>query len=95
MSRRGECDADPEAALGATITVPAWEAPVSLKIPPATRTGKTFRVRGRGLTTPAGAGDLLVTVEIAVQKDLTDDQRKAVEALAEAFPESPREYLGV
>jgi molecular chaperone DnaJ len=84
----------PEAALGATITVPAIEGTVSLKIPPGTRSGKTFRVRERGLATPSAKGDLLVTVDVFVPAELSEEQRSAVEALAAATGASPRAYLG-
>ena len=75
----------PEAALGATITVPSLDEPVTLKVPPGTKTGKTFRVPGAWHPTRASEqGDLLVTVEIVVPTELTDEQREAVEALAAA-----------
>jgi molecular chaperone DnaJ len=85
----------PEATLGATVTVPTLDQPVTLRIPPGTRSGRTFRVRGRGVPTSNGAGDLLVTVEVVVPEGLSDEQREAVEALAETLPESPRRHLGV
>ncbi len=83
-----------EAALGANVKVPTLDgATVTLKIPPATPTGKTFRVRGRGVSTTKGTGDLLVTVVVDVPTELTDEQRAAVEALAAAMPKSPRDRL--
>lgn len=86
----------PEAALGADITVPTLEGtPVTLRIPAATRSGRTFRVKGRGVPKRSGAGDLLVTVEVAVPARLNDAERRAVEELAAATDESPRAYLGV
>jgi molecular chaperone DnaJ len=85
----------PEAVLGATVKVPTLGDPVTLRIPPGTPTGKTFRVRGRGAPVAGGFGDLLVTVEVVIPSPLTDDQRAAVEALAAAIPESPRKHLGV
>ena len=84
-----------EAALGATVKVPTLAEPVTLRIPPGTRSGRVFRVRGRGIPVAGGFGDLLVTVEVAVPQHLTDAQREAVEALASASPESPRSHLGV
>jgi molecular chaperone DnaJ len=81
-----------EAALGATVKVPTLDSPVTLRIPAGTRSGKTFRVRGHGVP---GEGDLLVTVEVAVPDQLDDGQRQAVEQLATAFPDSPRDHLGV
>jgi molecular chaperone DnaJ len=85
----------PEAVLGAEVKVPTLDAPVTLRIPPGTPTGKTFRVRGRGTPVPGGFGDLLVTVEVVIPSPLTDEQRAAVEALAAAIPDSPRKHLGV
>jgi len=98
-----------EAALGAEIKVPTLDDPVTVKIPPGTRSGKTFRVRNRGVpssTAPADngsapaskqsrPGDLLVTVDVAVPSKLSSAEREAVEALAAASTESPRSHLGV
>lgn len=85
-----------EAALGAAIRVPTLDGePVTLKVPAGTRSGRTFRVRHRGISTAAHHGDLLVTVEVHVPTSLTDAQRAAIEALAAATPESPRTHLGV
>jgi molecular chaperone DnaJ len=84
-----------EAALGADITVPTLDEPVTVRIPPGTPTGKTFRVRGLGVATGKGSGDLLVTVEVSVPRHLTAEQRAAVEALARATTQSPRADLGV
>lgn len=85
-----------EAALGTNLTVPTLDgAKVTLRIPPGTPSGKVFRVRGRGVPDPKGTGDLLVTVQVAVPKHLSAEQREAVEALAAATHESPRAHLGV
>jgi molecular chaperone DnaJ len=84
-----------EAALGAEVKVPTLTDPVTLKVPAGTRSGRTFRVRGRGVATKSATGDLLVTVEVAVPQKLTAAERKAVEALAVATTTSPREHLGV
>jgi molecular chaperone DnaJ len=86
----------PEATLGADITVPTLNGEtVTLRIPPGTRSGKTFRVRGRGVEASKRTGDLLVTVEVAVPQKLSAAERKAVEALGSATTESPRAHLGV
>jgi molecular chaperone DnaJ len=85
----------PEAALGATVKVPTLEKPVTLRIPPGTRSGRTFRVKGHGIPLASGAGDLLVTVEVAVPQHLSAAERDAIEALAGAAGDSPRRHLGV
>ena len=50
---------------------------------------------GRGVPVSKGAGDLLVTTEVAVPQKLTASQREAVETLAESTKDSPRSHLGV
>jgi molecular chaperone DnaJ len=84
----------PEAALGTDLKVPTLDGePVTVRIPPGTSTGKTFRVKGRGIATGKGMGNLLVTVEVAVPSRLSREERKAVEALAQLATESPRDHL--
>jgi molecular chaperone DnaJ len=82
-----------EAALGADITVPSLDGSVTLRIPPGTASGKTFRVKGRGVKTASSAGDLLVTVEVDVPTSLNDEQRAAIEAAGKATTNSPRAHL--
>jgi molecular chaperone DnaJ len=84
-----------EATLGTTITVPTLDEPVTLRVPAGTPTGQTFRVKGRGVPSGGrrGGGDLLVTVEVAVPKKLTDEQRTAVEELARVSDAAPRDHL--
>ncbi|KAB8190392.1 molecular chaperone DnaJ [Nonomuraea phyllanthi] len=67
-----------EAALGAEIKVPILKGmPVTLRIPAGTPNGRTFRVRGRGVTRKDGTkGDLLATVEVLVPKTLDDKSRE-------------------
>jgi len=84
-----------EATLGATIEVPTLGGePVRLRVAPGTPSGRVLRVKGRGVATKDGAGDLLATVQVAVPSHLSDKAREAVEALAAALPtENPRDDL--
>ncbi|HEX7276560.1 MAG TPA: molecular chaperone DnaJ [Acidimicrobiales bacterium] len=84
-----------EAVLGADVTVPTLEGTVVVRIPAGTKSGRTFRVKGKGVVAAKGVGDLLVTVEVAVPTHLSAAERDAVEALALASKESPRSHLGV
>lgn len=84
-----------EAALGAKITVPTLDGKVTLKVPPGTQSGKTFRVSGKGVAGPKRTGDLLVTVEVAVPENLTDDERALIERLRDLQSDDPRPHLGV
>lgn len=86
----------PEAALGTKLRVPTLDGDsVTLRLPEGTPSGKVLRVKGRGIESKSGTGDLLVTIQIAVPTQLSDEQRDAVEAFAAATTESPREHLGV
>jgi len=86
----------PEAVLGAQVKVPTLEAPVTVKVPPGTQTGKTVRVRNRGIPRSSGEpGALLVTFDVVVPHELDDDARAAIEQLASSLPGNPREHLGV
>ncbi len=82
-----------EAALGTTLTVPTLEGTVSLKVPAGTTSGRTLRVRGRGVKGKGRTGDLLVTLEVAVPVRVTPAQRKVIEALAEEMDEDPRPQI--
>jgi molecular chaperone DnaJ len=85
-----------ELALGVKLTVPTLDGkPVTLKIPAGTPTNKVFRVKGRGVATKKGTGDLLVTVQVTVPAELTKEQRSVIEALADTLPAAPRDHLGV
>jgi molecular chaperone DnaJ len=86
----------PEAALGGEIKVPTLGGPpVTLKLPPGTPSGRTMRARGKGATRKDGSrGDLLVTVEVAVPKDLSDKARDVLESYRDATEdEDPRAAL--
>lgn len=84
-----------EAALGADVKVPTLDGdPVTIRVPAGTPSGRTLRVRGRGVPTPSRRGDLLVTVEIDVPQQLSEDERSALESLAAVSGASPRAHLG-
>lgn len=83
-----------EAALGAHIDVPTLNGgPVKLKIPAGTSSGRTFRVRGKGVPTGKDKGDLLVTVQVAVPEKLNREAKNLIERLAELDDRSPRAAL--
>lgn len=61
-----------EAVLGGKVRAPTLDGEVELTLPPMTSSGKTFRLRGKGFPTASGAGDLYVTVEIALPEASAD-----------------------
>ena len=85
-----------EAALGAEIDVPTLDGDaVTLRIRPGTQSGSRHRVKGRGITTTSKrtgtkTGDLIVTVDVVVPTELTDEQRGAIEQFAAATTVNPR-----
>ncbi|QKJ20851.1 DnaJ C-terminal domain-containing protein [Microbacterium hominis] len=84
-----------EAALGATIEVPTLTGDhVKLRVAPGTPSGRVLRVKGRGITTAKGTGDLLAEVQVAVPAHLDDAAREALERFHELEPkENPRADL--
>lgn len=85
-----------EATLGSQISVPVVTGGnVTLKIPAGTTSGKTFRIKGRGVTSSKGKqGDLLVTVELAIPLKLSKSAKAALENFAkETESDDPRQEL--
>jgi molecular chaperone DnaJ len=82
-----------EAALGTTLRVPTLDGSVAVKIAPGTPSGRTLRVRGRGVKSRTRSGDLLVTVEVAVPAKLDGDAREALEKFAATQTADPRPQI--
>lgn len=83
-----------EAVLGTKLDVPTLNGSLKLKIPAGTQSGKTFRVRGKGVTPERGrAGDLLVTVQVAVPQKVSKAEKKLLEELEEQRDQDLREHL--
>jgi molecular chaperone DnaJ len=75
----------PEAALGADIEVPTIDGEhVRMRVPAGTPSGRTLRVKGRGVKTSKATGDLLVTIDVAVPQNLSKEAEEAVKAFAAA-----------
>ena len=83
-----------EAALGTKIDVPTLNGGVKVKIPAGTPSGKTFRVRGKGIDPERGrAGDLLVTVEVVVPQKVSKEEKRLLEELAQLETDEIRSHL--
>jgi len=84
-----------EAALGATIEVPTLDGDaVKLRVAPGTPSGRILRVKGRGIKSAKGTGDLLAEVEVAVPSHLDEAAKAALEKFHELEPkENPRADL--
>ena len=80
-----------EAALGADIDVPTLAGPkVTLRVKPGTQSGSRQRIKGRGIDSGKRQGDLIVTVEVLVPTELSDDERRIIEELAAVTRTRPR-----
>ena len=83
-----------EAVLGTKLEVPTLNGMVKLKIPSGTPSGKTFRVRGKGIDPERGrSGDLLVTVQVAVPSKVGKEEKELLEGLAQYETEDVRAHL--
>lgn len=76
-----------EALRGATIEVPTLDGTKKIKVPAGTRHGTVQRLRGEGPPKPRGkgSGDIRYRLEIEMPQELSEEQRKAVDELAEAL----------
>ncbi len=82
-----------EAVLGGSISVPAFEGSLSLKIPSKTHSGQKFRLAGQGLKQNGKVGDLIVVVHIEIPCSLSDDEIRLYEKLKKMSSQNIRENL--
>ncbi|NWK55472.1 molecular chaperone DnaJ [Verrucomicrobiaceae bacterium N1E253] len=77
------------AALGGELEVPTLEGKSSIKIPPGTQGGTTFRLRNRGIKDlrSGGKGDLHVEVHVEVPTRLDSGQKEKLKAFSESIGE--------
>ncbi|KMK51181.1 molecular chaperone DnaJ [[Actinobacillus] muris] len=75
------------AALGGEIEVPTLDGRLKLKIPAETQTGKLFRVRGKGVTSPRSryAGDLICKVVVETPVSLNEEQKELLRQLEQSL----------
>ena len=64
------------AALGGKVKVPTLDSTVTLDIPDGTQSGKVFQIRGKGITSRYGTGNLFVTVTVEVPTKLTKAEKQ-------------------
>lgn len=84
-----------EATLGANVELPLIDgSTVTVKVPAGSDSGRTLRLKGRGVATKKGTGDLLATISVVVPKDLTPEQLDSIKSLADSLDQSdPRAEL--
>jgi DnaJ-class molecular chaperone len=82
-----------EAALGTKIDVPTPQATVALAIPACSSSGRKLRLKGHGVQSQQGVGDLIVILEIELPESIDDESKELLEQFSEKNPMSLREGL--
>ena len=79
-----------QAALGSAFEVPTLDEPEAVNVPPGTQPGTEFRLRGKGMPRlqSVGMGDLIVTTQVEIPKNLSPKARELIEAYAEETGET-------
>lgn len=83
-----------EAVLGGKVRVPTLGGAVELSIPKNTSSGRTFRLKGKGLPKSGGAGDLFVTTKIILPDGNDSQLEQLMEKWRDGHPYNPRSDLG-
>ena len=81
----------PMAALGTKLAVPTLEGEEDLHIRPGTQPGEVYELRGRGmplLRRPGRRGDMRVIVNVVIPRQLSDEQKKLMQRLAETMTDA-------
>ncbi|MEO8476851.1 MAG: molecular chaperone DnaJ [Actinomycetota bacterium] len=81
-----------QAALGAQVDIDGLDATERITVEPGTGSGTVVRIKGKGVpnVNRRGRGDLYVTLHVVTPRDLSREERKLVERLAELRSEPTR-----
>jgi DnaJ-class molecular chaperone len=83
-----------EAMYGAKIEIPTLDGTIMMTVPPGSQAGRKLRLKGKGVSTKAGQGDLYVTLVVRVPDATAGDAVKnAADALEQAYTGSVRAEL--
>jgi DnaJ-class molecular chaperone len=83
-----------EAVLGGKVRVPTLGGAVELSLPKNTSSGRTFRLKGKGLPKSGGNGDLLVTTKIILPDGNDSELEQLMQKWRDGHPYNPRSDLG-
>jgi DnaJ-class molecular chaperone len=79
-----------EATFGAKIDVPTPHGEITLTVPPATSSGKRLRIKGHGVKTKTGTGDLYVEIHIVLPEEIDETTKELVKQIEAAQQLTPR-----
>ena len=82
-------------ALGADISIPTLDGDeVTLRIAPGTPSGRTLRVKGRGVKKGSSVGDLMITLDVRIPQRVDGEAKRAIKEFANATRDfNPRAEL--
>lgn len=80
-----------EAALGGRITVPTLTGKINLTVAPDSQSGQRLRIKGHGLKTKTGRGDLYAILKVVMPERSSDDVKRLWQQLAEQAAFNPRQ----
>ncbi len=80
-----------EAVLGGKVRVPTLDGAVDLAIPAKTNTGRTFRLKGKGLPAKSSKGDLFATVRIVLPDQADEALENLMREWRDSKPYNPRD----
>src|SRR3954470_6185840 len=83
-----------EAVLGGKVRVPTLGSAVELSIPKNTSSGRTFRLKGKGLPKAGGGGDLFVTTKIILPDGNDSELEQLMQKWRDGHPYNPRNDIG-
>jgi DnaJ-class molecular chaperone len=82
-----------EATFGARIDLPTPQGEITLTVPPATSSGKRLRIKGHGVKTKTGSGDLYVEIQIVLPQEIDETTKEYVKQIEAAQQLTPRKDI--
>jgi DnaJ-class molecular chaperone len=79
-----------EAALGAEIMAPTLTEPVKVKVPAGSKADSKLRLKGKGLPSATGHGDLFLILHVVMPPAISNEEQKLFEQLAHIKHPDPR-----
>jgi molecular chaperone DnaJ len=85
-----------EAAMGAKIEVPTIDGIAAMTLPPGTQSGQKFKLSGKGFPAikTGKKGDQVLTIKVAVPRNVPERAKEAIREIDALYRESPRKGMG-